>query len=387
MSHPDAVVLGGGIIGLACARELAGAGLRVTLLERLHQGAGASKAAAGMLAPLYDAAAEPAFLAACRASRDLWTEWAPALEAEAEIEVDYDRSGALEIALDDAGEEALERTAGAARRLGEPCDEISAADLRHRTPGVAAELRRALLLSGEHRVDNIRVCGALAAACERRGVSLRYAVRILEIRRSGRGDALAVRIETHAGPLETGLLVLAAGAWSGGLPGLPRLPVRPVRGQMALLAGVDWPWRGIARSREVYMVRRGDRELVVGATVEEAGFDSHPTVAGIGGLLDLARRTYPGLGAARLAAVWAGLRPGTPDELPILGWLPGWPALAATGHYRNGILLAPWTAVQIARLAAAAAMTSPPSAALAAFSPARFADPSEDREEGIMRSG
>ncbi len=378
MSHPDAVVLGGGIIGLACARELAGAGLRVALLERLHQGAGASKAAAGMLAPLYDAASAPSFLAACRASRDLWMEWAPALEAEAETAVDYDRSGALEIALDDADESALERTAESARRLGEPSEEIGAADLRRRTPGVAAGVRRALLLAGEHRVDNIRVCAALATACQRRGVDLRYAVRTLEVRRLGRGGASpAVRVETHAGPLDAGLLVLAAGAWSGAIPGLPRLPVRPVRGQMALVSGVDWPWRGIARRRSIYLVRRGDRDAVVGATVEEAGFDSRPTVAGIGGILDLARQTWPGLAAAGLGAVWAGLRPGTPDELPILGWLPGWPALAATGHYRNGILLAPWTARQIARLATTAAAETSAAAAdddpAAAFSPARFA--------------
>jgi glycine oxidase len=381
MSHPDAAIVGGGVIGLACARELAAAGMRVELLERLHGGAGASKAAAGMLAPLYDAEGPAPLVAACRASRDLWMHWAPELEADSGVGVDYDRSGALQFALDDDDEEALARAAEAAHRLGEPAEEIGIAELRWRTPGVAATVRRAMCFAGEHRVDNIRVCGALAAAAQRRGVALRYAVRIEEVKRLAGSGGPAVRIVTQAGPVDAGLLVLAAGAWSGRIPGLPPLPVRPVRGQMALLGDVGWPWKGISRRREVYMVRRGEADLVVGATVEEAGFRSHPTVAGIAGLLELARRSYPALGEARLEAVWAGLRPGTPDCLPILGRLAGWPALAATGHYRNGILLAPWTARQIARLATTSATAGEPAGGdgdeddqiLAAFSPERFA--------------
>jgi glycine oxidase len=133
---------------------------------------------------------------------------------------------------------------------------------------------------------------------------------------------------------------------------------------MALLGGVAWPWRGISRRHRVYFVRRGDANLLVGATLEEAGFRPYPTAAGIGGLLDLARRSYPALGEARLEASWAGLRPGTPDDLPIIGPLPGWPALAATGHFRNGILLTPWTARRIAALATVGptpALPGPPS--------------------------
>jgi glycine oxidase len=396
MSHPDVVVVGAGVIGMACARELAGAGLRVELLERLHQGHGgaASRAAAGMLAPLHDHDTPPPLLAACRASRDLWTEWAPALEAEAGMTVEYDRSGALQLALDDEDEAALELTAAAARRLGEPAVEIDAAELARLTPGVANRpeavgwprwpdrhrpeaLRRALHFPGEHRVDNIRVCAALAAALQRRGVATRHATRVDKVTAMAGSGGPAVHVETGAGAVEAGLLVLAAGAWSGAIPGLPRLPVRPVRGQMALLGGVTWPWRGISRRHRVYFVRRGDDGLLVGATLEEAGFACYPTVAGIGGLLDLARRSYPELGEARLEASWAGLRPGTPDDLPIIGPLPGWPALAVTGHHRNGILLAPWTARQVAALATSGAMPGPAAhdhEILAAFSPARFQD-------------
>lgn len=380
MSHPDAVVLGGGIIGLACARELAAAGMRVALLESQPQGAGASRAAAGMLAPLFEADSPAPLVAAGRASRDLWTRWAPELEAEAKTAggLDYDRSGALWFALDEEDEAAMAHAAAACRRLGEPVEEISAEELARRTPGVASAVRRVLHFAGDHRVDNVRVCEALTAACRRRGVELRYAVRVLEVARGGP----AVRVTTDGGTVETGLLVLAAGAWSGQVPGLPALPVRPVRGQMALLGGVAWPWKGISRRREIYLVRRGESGLLVGATVEEAGFDAHPTAAATAALLEQALRGYPALGEARFEAAWAGLRPGTPDDLPIVGWLPGWPALAATGHFRSGVLLAPWTAREIGRLAAAGRGTQAAAASLASgMSPALSGASMPDHDE------
>jgi glycine/D-amino acid oxidase-like deaminating enzyme len=143
---------------------------------------------------------------------------------------------------------------------------------------------------------------------------------------------------------------------------------------MLLLGGIEWPWKGSVRGTHAYAVRRGATGLLVGATVEEAGFAAHPTVAGIQGLLAFAGRTFPGLGEARLEAVWAGLRPGTPDGLPIVGFLPGYPVLAATGHFRNGILLAPWTALQVAALLAAGPGSEPP-AGVAAFRPGRLLTP------------
>ena len=140
-----------------------------------------------------------------------------------------------------------------------------------------------------------------------------------------------------------------------------------VSDQMLLLGGVEWPWSGSVRQGDLYAVRRGATGLLIGATVEEAGFAKHNTVEGVEDLLAFARRLFPGIGKARLESVWAGLRPGTPDDLPIVGTLPGWPVLAATGHYRNGILLAPWTARQVARLALAEREEE-----ITAFSPRRF---------------
>ena len=124
---------------------------------------------------------------------------------------------------------------------------------------------------------------------------------------------------------------------------------------------------GSVRQGHTYAVRRGATGLLVGSTVEEAGFDKRNTVAGVGALLDFARRLFPGLASAHLETLWSGLRPGTPDDLPILGLLPGWPVLAATGHFRNGILLAPWTAREVARLA-----LSLKEAEIPEFSPRRF---------------
>ena len=134
------------------------------------------------------------------------------------------------------------------------------------------------------------------------------------------------------------------------LPILPALPVRPVRGQMLLLGGIRWDWDGILRGPDRYTVRRGVTGLLVGATSEEAGFECHTTLEGLAGLFTFARRLLPGLGEARVEATWAGLRPGTPDDHPLIGYLGDLPVIAATGHYRNGILLAPWTARAVAGL-------------------------------------
>ena len=341
----DVLVVGGGIVGLACARELARAGMKVELLERLSAGAEASLAAAGMLSPLAETLPGP-LLDACRASRDLWLSWAPALAEETGLSVEHDTSGTLLVALDDEDEAWLDSVAAQAREIGEPVEEIDRGALSRWVPDVSPGVRRSLLLPGEHRVDNVQACTVLAIAARKAGAVLTYGAEVERIERAGSG----VRVITRDRDIEAGLLVLAAGAWSGLLMDLP---VRPVRGQMLLLGGVDWPWTGSIRSQHGYAVRRGATGLLVGATVEETGFACHNTAGGIESLLRFTRQALPGLENARLETTWAGLRPGTPDGLPILGPIPGWPVIAATGHYRNGILLAPWTAREVARLASA----------------------------------
>ncbi|HTQ81036.1 MAG TPA: glycine oxidase ThiO [Thermoanaerobaculia bacterium] len=358
----DVLVLGGGIIGLACARELAGRGLKVELLERLPAGAEASTAAAGMLTPLAEVPRPGPFFEACRQSRDLWPSWVAELAEESGVAVEHDASGALVIALNAEEEEALVGLERAAAELGEPVVHVDLASLHRSVPDLAPVVERARLFPGEHRVDNVQACAALAVAAARRGVVLHYGAEVLQVEVSGSG----VKVMGKDWQRSAGHLVLAAGAWSGGIPGLPALPVRPVRGQMLLLGGVEWHWNGIVRGPHFYTVRRGATGLLAGATVEEAGFVKASTVSGVGDLLSDLRRLFPGSGGYRLETAWASFRPGTPDGLPLLGSLSGSPILAATGHYRNGILLAPWTARQVADLLTAAALPLP------AFSPARF---------------
>jgi len=368
LTHPDVLVLGGGIIGLSCARELALRGLRVEVVERLPHGAEASLAAGGMLSPLSEKGNHRGgpFLDACLASRDLWGPWVAELEGETGLSVDYDTSGALLVALEEGDEPELDAILSFARGLGERAEEIDSTALRHRLPDVTPEVRRALHLPGEHRVDNVQVCALLAQAAQKLGVVIHHDSEVEHVEQRPEGTVLVHGLHWRK---EARLLVLAAGAWSGLIPGLPPFPVRPVRGQMLLLGGVEWPWAGIVRHGSCYAVRRGATGLLVGSTQEEAGFDKHNTVEGVEDLLAFARRLFPGIGRARLETVWAGLRPATLDGLPILGPLPGWPAVVATGHFRNGILLAPWTAREVARLAFEDGETEIP-----AFSPRRFLD-------------
>lgn len=381
--HPDVVVVGGGIIGLATARELAGRGAAVTLLERGEPGRQASGAAAGLLAPLAEAPEAGPLFDAAREARDLWGAYAAELAAETGVAVEYDDSGSLVVAADAAEAAALDRLAAAARRLGEAAEGLPVAEARALVPDLAPAVDAVLLLPGDHRVDNVAACAALAAACRRRGVELVTGATVERVDSlDAGGGAAAVRVTArHDGAERTfdaGAAVVAAGAWSAGLGGLPPLPVRPLRGQMLALGGVAWPWRGALRAGERYAVGRGlanavprgGGRLLVGATVEEAGFENVATAGGLAELTAFVGRFLPALAARPLVSVWAGLRPATPDAQPILGRWPERPGVwAATGHHRNGILLAPWTARHLAdRLAAGwrAARESP-------FSATRFA--------------
>ncbi len=302
------VVVGGGIIGLAAALELADAGLRVSIIDRREPGSEASWAAAGILGPQSESHAPGPMLDLCLRSFERYGEWVGHLEAD----VGYERCGSLHLAFTRAEAEALAQTRDWQQALG------LRAELRNDARALAA-----LWLPDEGRVDSRRLVTALRAAVEKRGIAVRRG----EI---GRLD----RVEGE-------LAVVAAGAWSGPIAGCR---VEPVRGQILLLDVPPPP--SVVFGAGGYLMPRGDRTLV-GATVEHVGFDQSTTREARLQLETIAAR----LGAAGpVIDHWAGLRPGTPDGLPLLGKT-GWGDIVATGHYRNGILLAPITAAIVRALA------------------------------------
>ena len=344
--------MGAGLVGLAVARELAGRGLAVELLEAKRIGSGASSAGAGLLSPISDWDSTRPFIDLCRRARDEWKGWLAELVEESGAAVEFDDSGALLVGLgqdDDAG---LDDEAAIARLAGEEWNELPVAEARALVPDLAPDASRVAHLPGEHRVDNVAACAALAAACRERGVRIREGFTVVEVRPGRRSVAVAGTIDGIATERQAATLVVATGAWSGAIAGLPELPVRPVRGQMLRLAGAAWPWAGSVRLRHNYCVRRGRAGLLVGATVEEAGFDAHPTVDGVASLLEFSRALFPALSGAPVVSIWAGLRPGSPDGRPLLGRIEDSSVVAACGHYRNGILLAPWTGRVVAELVA-----------------------------------
>jgi glycine oxidase len=351
-SEVDLAIVGGGVIGLSVAWRAQARGLSVTLLERGEIGRGTSYVAAGMLAPV----AEVEFGAAGRAalelglrSAELWPGFAAELERAAGAEVGLLKTGTLVLARDEDEARELERQIALRESLGLRTSRLRASEAREREPALAPTVRLALEASEDHSVDPRRVLVALRRACETVGVRLREhapVVRVLLNRESTRVTGL----ELEGGErVMARRLVVAAGAWSGELDGLPveaRVAVRPVKGQLLRLRDPAGPGllRRVVRFAGGYLVPRADGRYVLGATVEERGFERHATAGGVYELLRHAHELVPGVSELQIEELCVGLRPGTADNLPVIG--PGtlegltW----ATGHHRNGILLAPLTA-------------------------------------------
>lgn len=350
-SRPRVAIIGGGVIGLSLGWRLAQAGCPVTIFERGIAGRGASWAAAGMLAAGIEAepTEEPLF-ALGRWSQRLWPGFARELEAEAGRRIDYDPTGTLVCAFTRDQAERLRRGVEFQGRLGGRFQWLGGAEARRLEPGLAATLVAAVLSPDDHQVENRLLALALAEAFRRAGGVLheRCDAR-LEI--AGASRAVIAGGERHPADL----VVLAAGPWSRGLDGLPaeaRPPVRPIKGQMLSLRMPDGAplIRHVVWGASCYLVPRADGRLVVGATTEERGFDEAITAGGLLGLLDDAWRTLPGIEELPVTETWAGFRPGSPDDMPILGATPVEGLLVATGHHRNGILLVPATAALMAEL-------------------------------------
>ena len=347
----DAVIVGAGVIGLSCAWRLARRGLAVRVLERDLPGAGASGVAAGMLAPVGEASwGEEGLLALGLRSHALWPGFAAELAEASGREVGFLGTGALHVALDRDEAEVLRRRFELMRSLGLEAKWLRATECRALEPGLATAVSAGISAPHEAALDPRRLVEALRVAAERAGADVRVGSEVAAVILQG-GAARAVRT-TDGKEHRAGAVVLAAGAWSGSdlLPGGFSPPIRPVKGQiLTLRAAAGSPvCERIVVSERVYMVPRGDGRLVVGATVEEMGFDVRVTAGGVHELLREAYRALPEIAEAELVETVAGLRPGSPDNAPIVGRSGVDGLLLASGHFRNGILLAPVTAEGIA---------------------------------------
>ncbi|HUB36589.1 MAG TPA: glycine oxidase ThiO [Solirubrobacteraceae bacterium] len=348
----DVTIVGGGIAGLACAWRASRAGLSVTLLERDELGRGASHVAAGMLAPVAEAEFGEAgrrLLELGMRSAALWPAFARELEQASGTGVDLLPTGTLVVARDDDEARELERQLAFRHSLGLPAERLRASAAREREPALAPTVRLAMEAPGDHCVDPRLVLAALRGACERAGVAIREHSPVAALELDGAGARVnGVRL-AGGERIDAALVVLAAGAWSAQVEGLPahaRIAVRPVKGQILRLRDPSGPGllRRVLRFQGGYLVPRGDGRYVLGATVEERGFELAPTAGAVYELLRDASELLPGIDELQIEELSVGLRPGTPDNTPAIG--PGaveglvW----ATGHHRNGILLAPLTA-------------------------------------------
>jgi glycine oxidase len=378
----DVAVVGGGVIGLAVAWRTAARGLRVTVLERGEPGAGTSRVAAGMIAPISEARrSEQPLLRLGLASARSYPEFVAELIDTTGHDPGYLACGTIAAARDNDEAQALDRELALRQSLGLPVKRLLASEARRLEPSLAPALRLGLEVPDDHAIDPRKLTAALAEAATRTGVELRPGVEVAELTLTSGGDRARVDGGRVDGvKLKTGeainaeQVVVAAGVWCGSLQGIPddaRVPIRPVKGQILRLhdpAGPGLLSRAL-RMHAGYVVPRGDGRYVLGATTEERGFDTTVTAGPVFELLRDAIELLPGFSELVIDEVSAGLRPSTPDNAPALG--PGaidglhW----ATGHYRHGILLAPVTA----DIVSAAVAKDPLSELAAAFTPTRFA--------------
>jgi glycine oxidase len=369
----ELVVVGGGIIGLAVAWRARQAGISVCLLERGIPGEGTSRVAAGMLAPVAEVefgAAGQSMLQLGLRSAAMWPSFAEELAEVSGLEIPLRRTGTLLVARDEDEALELERQLEFRRSIGLAVERLRPSEAREREPALAPTLRLALEAPDDHAVDPRPVLGALRLACAAAGVEIREQTPVAGVALE-RGRVTGVRL-AGGELLEVPAVVLACGPWTAGLEGLggALVPVRPVKGQILRLRDPLGPGMlgRVIRFEGGYVVPRGDGRYVLGATVEERGFELQATAGGVYELLRDAHALLPGIAELEIEELSAGLRPGTPDNLPAIGPGAAEGLIWATGHHRNGILLAPLTADLILGV-----LAGEPAALAPACDPARFA--------------
>jgi glycine oxidase len=369
----DVAVVGGGVIGLAVAWRAAQRGMSAIVLERTEPGAGASRVAAGMIAPISEASPkEQSLLRLSLASASAYPGFVGELTDASGLDPGYLGCGTLAAARDRDEAEALERELSMRTGLGLPVRRLRASEARRLEPGLAPALRLALDVPDDHVIDPRALTAALGEALRRAGGRMRTGCEVAEVAvRGGRARGVRLAAAEEVGAEQ---VVIAAGVWSSSLVGIPehaQVPLRPVKGQTLQMHDPTGPGllTRVLRMSPGYIVPRGDGRYVLGATMEERGFDTTITAGAIFELLRDAIELLPGIAELVIDELVAGLRPTTPDNAPVLG--PGaldglqW----ATGHYRHGILLTPITA----EILSAALAGEEPHELAARFGAARFA--------------
>lgn len=373
MTAPDVVVAGGGVIGLSIAWQSAAKGLSVLVADP-HPGRGASWAAAGMLAPVTEVHyGEERLLQLNLDSHARYPQWTEELNYASGRDCGYAQTGTLVVARDADDNAALNDLYDFQRGLGLEVERLRGRECRHLEPALAPSTRGGILVRGDHQIDNRALIAALLAACERAGVHIsRKRVEHVDL-----ASSRVERVDLDDGErVPCRALVLAAGAHSARIGGIPPEvvpPVRPVKGQLLHLRGAqgDRLATHTIRGLEAYIVVRPDGRVVLGATVEEQGFDERTTAGGVHELLRAGFELIPGITELELVETSVGLRPASPDNAPLLGDSGVEGLVLATGHYRNGVLLAPVTGWAIANLLATGATPE----IITPFSPQRFSNP------------
>ncbi|HEV2489703.1 MAG TPA: glycine oxidase ThiO [Candidatus Acidoferrales bacterium] len=384
MKEFDVIVGGGGIIGGSIAFELARKGISVLLLDRQQPGLEASWAAAGMLSPAPDAPEAAPLVPFARESYRLYPEFISSIEKTGGMRVEFRQCGALEIFFAPDGEAERDKRIAEIRRHGIAAEPISLSEAQQKEPLLNPAAKAVLYIPDEAYVDPRGLTQAALAAARNSGAEIRAGSEVISIlTRQKRCEGVLVAdhktmsagsMSARAGEkIQTRKIVIAAGSFSGSIGWMERYaPTHPVRGQMVALRTAAGGLRCVLRSKHGYVVPRENGLCVAGSTLENAGFEKQVTPGGLGKILSAAVELAPTMENAAVIETWSGLRPGTPDHLPIIGPTDVEGLFIATGHYRNGILLAPATAKYMSELVC----DGKSSIEAGSFSPMRFASAS-----------
>ena len=367
---PEILIIGGGVIGLSIARELHKKGVwQITIVEKGRCGEESSWAAGGMLGPQAEADESGAFFDICSASRDLYPDLAAELLDETGIDIELDRSGTLYLAFTDEDVREIRERYEWQRKAGLAVERLSADESRRAEPFVSPNVREALFFPNDWQVENRKLCAALRRYAELNGIEIRENT---HVERLIVKNGIVTGVETQTDRITADTTILTTGAWTSLIKvGLAQMPVKiePVRGQMVVFQAAKRLFERVIYSPRGYIVPRVDGRILAGSTSENVGFDKSLTDAAANRLREMANEIAPALAAMPIADHWSGLRPYAFDGLPVLGPSEGLGGLFfAVGHYRNGILLAPWTA----RLTAECLINGKSSEYLKMFGPDRF---------------